>query len=407
MTSTRLEPEHETNWCPSPPEPVDSMWSSLEEVTVVTTETPLPDCLAAMATCRLNVAVVIEEPERRPVGLLDARALLSRLLQGSSDCRTAEQVMRPCQDLIARPENEFEAEALLDQKRSPYLIIVNDVGTFESVLSLSAVLSRRRQRYREYVQRLEATLDEMRADIQQMQEEHTEILGVLAHDLRGPLGGILGLARMVSADGPLPSAALIREYFRLICTETEQCLRLTGEILEFSRHRSHNVPLELTSCNPVTLLEEVTRLYEELARHKGIQFETHRPTDLAPGILADRQRLHTVLANLLDNAVKYCAAGQKITASLEYSPHRVSFVIADNGQGLPKDEIEKLFVRFYRGSSKPTAGEASSGLGLAIAREIVEAHGGTISAKGDRGQGMTFRIDLPMHSSPVMSHTKK
>jgi signal transduction histidine kinase len=390
----------------STPVSLETGHSHIEEVAVVNVQTPLPDCLAAMASCRLGVAVVLEEPSRRPVGLLDSRALLSRLLQIGSESRTAGQSMRPCQDLVACPANEFDAEVLLDHKRSTYLIIVNESGAYENVLSLSEVLSRRRQRYREYVLRLEATLDEMRADIQQMQEEHTEILGVLAHDLRGPLGGILGLARMVSADGPLPSAALIREYFRLICRETEQCLRLTSEILEFSRHRSHNVPLALTSCNPVALLDEVCRLYEELARHKGIQFEVRKPAELAPGILADRQRLYTVLANLLDNAVKYCAAGQKISAALEYLPHRVSFVVSDNGQGLPKDEIEKLFVRFYRGSSKPTAGEASSGLGLAIAREIVEAHGGSISAKGDRGQGLTFRIDLPMHSSPVLPSPK-
>jgi len=129
-----------------------------------------------------------------------------------------------------------------------------------------------------------------------------------------------------------------------------------------------------------------------------------QPGDAA--ILADRQRLYTVLANLLVNAVKYCASGEKITATLECSNHRVSFVVADNGQGLPKKEIENLFVRFYRGSSKSTAGEASSGLGLAIAREIIEAHGGSISARGDRGQGLTVRIDLPMHSSPAFDPKK-
>lgn len=407
MTNETPGPEQEASWSLFRPTPSETTLTFVDEVVTVTGQTPLPDCLAAMATCRLGIAVVLEEPGPRPVGLLDARALLSRMLQSGTECRTAGQAMRCCKDLVARPANEFEAELLLDQKRSAYLIVVNEAGVYETVLTLSEVLNRRRQRYREYVQRLESTLDEMRADIQQMQEEHTEILGVLAHDLRGPLGGILGLARMVSADGPLPSASMIREYFRLICRETEQCMRLTSEILEFSRHRSHNVPLELTSCNPVALLDEVCRLYEELARHKGIQFEVRKPAELAPGILADRQRLYTVLANLLDNAVKYCSSGQEITVSLEYSPHRVSFVIADNGQGLPKEEIAKLFVRFYRGSSKPTAGEASSGLGLAIAREIVEAHGGTISAKGDRGQGLTFRIELPMHSSPVFSHTKK
>lgn len=398
MTSVRSDSE--TPWRVAPLEQAESSTAEISDVALVTTNSPLPDCLAAMASCRLDAAVVLEEPSRRPVGILDARALLLRILRGGMDCRMAGEAMRPCKDLITTPLSPFEAEKLFEQKRSSYLIVVNASGEFERLLTLSHVLGHRRQHYREYVQRLEATLEEMRADIHQMQEEHTEILGVLAHDLRGPLGGILGLARMVSADGPLPCASLVREYFRLICRETEQCLQLTGEILEFSRHRSHSVSLELTTCCPLSLLDEVCRLYEELARQKGIAFEVCRPSDPAPGILADRQRLHTVLANLLDNAVKYCASGQKIVVSLEYSQHRVSFVVADNGQGLPQEEIEKLFVRFYRGSSKPTAGEASSGLGLAIAREMVEAHGGSISAKGARGRGLTFRIDLPMHSSP-------
>lgn len=403
MTSARFDKRDGTQWGMPVPGASAARTPATDEVAIVNPDTPLPDCLADMASCRQGVAVVVDKEDGRPVGLLDARALLSRVLQGRAVCQRAEQAMRSCDELIAQPRNALEAEELLEQKHSPYLIVVNENGSYKETLTLCRVLSQRRQRYREYVQRLEETMDEMRADIHQMQEEHTEILGVLAHDLRGPLGGILGLGRMVSTDGKLPEEKTIREYFRLICREGEQCLRLTGEILEFSRHRSRNVPLEIASCSSLGLLDEVCRLYEELAKHKGIAFEVKRPSAAPPDILADRQRLYTVLANLIDNAVKYCNPGEKISVSLDVQPRRISYIVADNGQGLPKEEQEKLFVRFYRGSSKPTAGEASTGLGLAIAREIIEAHGGHISVSGDRGQGLSFRVDLPVHCSPVLA----
>ena len=145
------------------------------------------------------------------------------------------------------------------------------------------------------------------------------------------------------------------------------------------------------------LLAETAPLYQKLAVRKGVEFNLDVDETFGGEIMVDPERMKTVLGNLMDNAVKYCRTGERVRVAVEQTSRNFTYVVEDNGQGLPKDELSKLFVRFGRGSSKPTNEEPSTGLGLAIAKEIVQAHGGQITVTGDQGIGLTFRVILPYH----------
>jgi len=259
-------------------------------------------------------------------------------------------------------------------------------------------LLRENQRLRGDLRRIEAALEELREENRKSEKQNAEMVGMLAHDLRGPLSGIMGLAEMLSEENALPPEQG-HEFGGLIASQAKNLIQMTSDFLELVRNSRSVIQLKLETLDPGPLFTEAARLYCQIAQRKKINFTITVPESARPEVIVDPERMRTVFANLFDNAVKYCSEGQKIEARLEVAPDQVTFVVSDTGQGLPKEELGKLFKRFGRASSRPTAGEPSSGLGLAIVREIVEEHGGKISVDGDKGKGLTFRITMPVHGS--------
>jgi signal transduction histidine kinase len=142
--------------------------------------------------------------------------------------------------------------------------------------------------------------------------------------------------------------------------------------------------------------EEIVSQAVDSARHicqdKGLRLEQELPPDL-PAVLADPSRVHLVLGNLLSNAVKYTPAGGKVTVTAAAEGPWVAFRVSDTGSGIPAADLPKVFERFYRGARENDGGGA--GLGLAIAREVVEAHGGRIAVESAEGRGSAFTFTLP------------
>jgi signal transduction histidine kinase len=131
---------------------------------------------------------------------------------------------------------------------------------------------------------------------------------------------------------------------------------------------------------------------------RGVSINADLPADL-PEVWADRERIHQVVFNLLDNAVRFTPPGGRVTVSAIRSGGRCEVSVADTGQGIPAEHLPFLFERFYRvdqARSRGAAGTGGTGIGLAIARSVVEAHGGTIRAESEVGRGSTFTFDLPL-----------
>ena len=132
-----------------------------------------------------------------------------------------------------------------------------------------------------------------------------------------------------------------------------------------------------------------------LAPTADVAVQSDVPDDL-PTVDADRERLHQVLFNLVDNAIRFTPAGGEVRIEAHRHDGSVEVSVADTGVGIPAEALPRLFERFYRVDSARARGDGGTGIGLAIARSVVEAHGGTISAESEPGHGSTFTFDLPV-----------
>jgi signal transduction histidine kinase len=222
------------------------------------------------------------------------------------------------------------------------------------------------------------------------------LLGAAAHDLRSPLTVIEGFANVLRGDPDLtPAHAELVDY---MLGEADHMTQILGDLLDVAAIESGAIDLHLERHPIGQFLEDRCRAHRILASPKGQTLEAEIPSEL-PVVAFDRRRIGQVLDNLLSNAVKYTQPGGHLRLRTRSSARRVTIEVTDNGQGIPAAELPHVFEEFAKTSARPTAGESSTGLGLAIARRIVEAHGGTISVTSTEGEGSSFRFTLPIGSA--------
>jgi signal transduction histidine kinase len=216
-----------------------------------------------------------------------------------------------------------------------------------------------------------------------------EVLRVVSHDLRNPIGNIQMTARM------LPSATLpeVRENLvQVILRASERMNRLIEDLIAAARMREgEKIPLHVQPESPTSIIDEACEIFSVPAHQKSIDLRSQKP-HMVPTVTADRHRVLQVLSNLLDNAIKFTPEGGRITVSCEPYESRVRFAVTDTGRGIAPEHLSKIFELFWQ--DKHTA-HMGAGLGLAIAKAIVEQHGGTISAESKPGVGTTVYFDLP------------
>lgn len=239
---------------------------------------------------------------------------------------------------------------------------------------------------KEIQERLALTNDEL----QELNEIKNKFMGMAAHDLRNPIGAIHGMSKLIM-ELDLDEIKE-REFISSINTVSQQMLNLLNDLLDVSAIESGRFDLKWEEGNLGELLKSRVDLAAFSAKGKGITINT----DISdvPVIMFDHARIHQVIDNLITNAIKFSPAGSVIDTSVHSEDSTVYVVVRDYGQGIPADEIDQIFVPFTKLSVKPTAGEKSTGLGMAIVKQIVDAHGGDISVKSTLGEGSTFTLSL-------------
>jgi signal transduction histidine kinase len=223
----------------------------------------------------------------------------------------------------------------------------------------------------------------------QLDRLRTNFVSDVSHELRTPLTAIKGFIETLQ-DGAADDPAVRDRFLNTIAVETERLTRLTNDLLLLTRADAGRLDLRLA---PTDLGDCVQRAVAQLggqAREKRIVVEIE--SSGSPAFAqADADRIHQVLVNLLDNAIKFTPPGGRVTVSAS----ECAVTVADTGPGIPADEIPHIFERFYRGDrSRARQGSDGSGLGLAIAKAIVEAHGGQIWVTSEPGKGAAFRFTL-------------
>jgi signal transduction histidine kinase len=241
-------------------------------------------------------------------------------------------------------------------------------------------------------------LEEKNQELSLLNEKKNQLLGMAAHDLRNPLTGInsyVGLLKNTIEMGLYSEKDSLADLEK-ITAQINRMSRLIDNILDMSAIESGKISLNIVPVNYGDILRESIAFHERVANQKKISLiATSIPLEL---ILAlDRERIMEVIDNILGNAIKYTYPGGQVTITCQAENGFVSTSISDTGQGLYEHEIDDLFTGFKKLSSKPTGGESSSGLGLAIAKKIIELHKGRIFVNSRKGEGSAFVFAIPMN----------
>jgi signal transduction histidine kinase len=210
----------------------------------------------------------------------------------------------------------------------------------------------------------------------------------VAHDLRTPMTRLRGVAeRALQSD----DAQVQREALVTCIEESERIIAMLETLMDISEAETGTMRLEISDVSVPSIVGEVVELYEDVAEDKHVEVSTN--VDASLTVPADARRLRQVLANLLDNAIKYTPSGGRVTVGARRDESFVRFEIADTGIGIAPHDLPHIWDRLYRGDESRT--ERGLGLGLSLVRAIVAAHGGTVDVQAEPGRGSTFIVKLP------------
>ena len=253
------------------------------------------------------------------------------------------------------------------------------------------------------MERLEETIAERTDDLQRVNEElrrsnqiKTTFVSVINHEMRTPVTAILGYAELLLNDKtPLPPLQL--DTMRRIQHQGQRLANLANNLLDISRLEEGTLSLDLQALDVAAIVDQTVAAVRPMAEQKHILVEVDLP-GMLPDIYGDSQRVEQVLANLLNNAVKYTPdTGSVIVTARAGDPAgMVSISVTDTGVGIPADLLPHVFDRFYRAEHDLRMNIVSVGLGLSIAKRLIEAQGGRIWAESEEGHGSTFTFALPI-----------
>jgi signal transduction histidine kinase len=227
----------------------------------------------------------------------------------------------------------------------------------------------------------------------------TNFVGMMSHDLKTPLARIQGMTDLIKRDHNALSTAQA-EAVDTIKSSSEDLVKFINTILNYTKIESQGIELHVESRDINQLVRETIKKFDFMAKSKGINFVL----ELEPlfSISLDPELIRQVLANLIENAIKYSPEGSKILISTEESTNGVMIQVADQGIGIPSDEISNVFMKFFRSKNAKSSTIKGSGLGLYLAKYFVELHGGEISVESSLGAGSTFSIVLPIQKQPFI-----
>jgi signal transduction histidine kinase/ligand-binding sensor domain-containing protein len=222
--------------------------------------------------------------------------------------------------------------------------------------------------------------------------EKNEFLGIVSHDLKNPIGVILGLAELIESNDL--DEREVRSLMSQIIRSSERMLELVKNLLDINRLETGGMAMHLMSLNLAPLVEASTEQFFSLAEAKNIKLEW-RNDAYSSIVNGDEQALVQVLENLISNAIKYSPQGKNVWVRLTSSTEAVRVEITDEGPGISELDMKRMFGKFARLSAKPTGGEHSTGLGLSIVKKLVEAMNGRVWCESELGKGATFVVELP------------
>jgi two-component system phosphate regulon sensor histidine kinase PhoR len=244
-------------------------------------------------------------------------------------------------------------------------------------------------------------------ETERVEKTRRDFIANVSHELRTPLTSIQGYSETLLDTLPDNSGST-REFLEIIRKNTARMARLTEDLLTLARVESGETRFETEPIPPAELLHDAEESFREIARGQGVDLQIidsnngSGSIESLPLVLADREAIHQVFSNLIDNAMKYGRTGGRIELGASFvakaAPNRargIEFYVRDYGAGISSEHLPRLFERFYRVDKARSRESGGTGLGLAIAKHIMRAHGGSIRAESELNHGSTFVFTLP------------
>jgi two-component system phosphate regulon sensor histidine kinase PhoR len=230
-------------------------------------------------------------------------------------------------------------------------------------------------------------------ELRNLQTTRRELIGNISHEFRTPLAGIKAMVETLR-DGAVDDQEAARDFLARIDDEVERLTQIVVELTELSRIETGEAELRLESVDLNLLVEEViTQLSPQIERQQ-LTAEKNIDANL-PSVQADKRRIRQTIVNLIHNAIKFTNTGGKIMVTTRIHNGSVTVDISDTGIGIAKRDLPHVFERFYKGDRDRSGG--GTGMGLAIAKHVIEAHGGSIWVQSEEGKGSTFSFSLPIN----------
>lgn len=335
----------------------------------------------AVVTCNAEGSVILTNPQGAKIIEDWNRIGWNENETGERRVNTPSRLPEPLQPLFRSVvEGARETTSKLHVMNGVWSVVMTPLYSRELVRGAVAVLRDVTEEYR---------LDKMRSDF----------VANVSHELRTPLSMLQGYSEALLDDiAGTPEER--RELAQVIYDESLRMGRLVKDLLDLARMEAGHMQLNLREIHVQNLINRVYRKFSALAREREIELSSRLP-DRKLMIQGDEDRLEQVLTNLLDNALRHTPGGRMVEIRAELchlkEAEAVKFEIADQGPGIPPEDLPYIFERFYKADKARTRGNSGgTGLGLAIVKNIVEAHQGEVSVRSDLGKGTTFSVIIPL-----------
>ena len=328
------------------------------------------------------------EAEGRHISILAGPRTDMGIVEEIEAARVQAQPIR--RELICHRKNG--AAAWIDTSMWP---LFDDDGSLLSTVSIVRDISRAKER--------EAALAEARQAAEDAVQARRSFLATMSHEIRTPMNGVLGTTELLlETDLDAPQRALVRT----ITASGEALVAIVNDILDFSKLEAGRFEINAKPFAPLTCIQSTIDQVRPLAEAKQLSLNWTCPASLPELVIGDQRRLSQVLLNLLSNAIKFTeSGGVNVDVSVRFEGENCHFVIAvrDTGIGIPPDRIERIFDSFVQADASVAGRFGGTGLGLTIARLLVQAMGGDVTASSTPGKGSSFviRLALPETETPV------
>jgi signal transduction histidine kinase len=236
----------------------------------------------------------------------------------------------------------------------------------------------------------------MAAQLEELDRLKAEFVSIATHELKTPVNVLLGYLQLLQENVYGELTPRQRDINETLISQTQQLSRLIRQLLDVSRFDAGGGQLDTRPLVLAEFLDDLERAFRVLALQREVNFDVRSDRDIPHEVLWDPVRINEVLGNLLSNAFKFTEKNGRVALSVGREGNNVRLQVTDSGAGIPREQLPHIFEKFYQADTQAPLALRGAGLGLAIAKSIVTAHGGSIEVESKVGVGTTFSIRLPI-----------